>query len=280
MTEKRPGWTLAVIPEAGSEVRQFRVTRRTVFLIAAFIAMLTLYAAVETMLFWSVARKASDVEPLRKKVRELESSSSELAQMGQDLVKLKAFQQQVRRVLAGQDASGLKGILPSSASDTAGMTNFADLEAGRPFPGSPVTEARSLRGVNYTVMDIPNHPPVRGYLTRSFSASESHQGPAHHGVDIAAKEGSPVLAAADGLVLFADWTYRFGNLVLISHRSGYISIYGHNQVIFVRAGDRVQQGEPIALLGNSGQSTAPHLHFEIWEDGSPVDPMKLMQSLP
>ena len=92
MTEKRPGWTLAVIPEAGSEVRQFRVTRRTVFLIAAFIAMLTLYAAVETMLFWSVARKASDVEPLRKTVRELESSSSELAQMGQDFAEVLRLQ--------------------------------------------------------------------------------------------------------------------------------------------------------------------------------------------
>ena len=273
---KRRSWTVVLIPESESNVRQLRLSRNTVLVVASFAVLLVLYAVTETVLFWTVAQKASEVEPLRKKVRKLESSSGELAQVGQDLVKLRAFQQQVRRLLAGQGVSGIDQAM----TDTLDFTDFSKLGEGQPFPGSPVTEARSLRGVNYTVMDIPNHPPVRGYVTRSFYTAEAHNRPAHHGVDIAAKEGSPVLAAAGGLVLFADWTYRYGNLVLISHRSGYISIYGHNQVMFVRAGDRVQQGEPIALLGNSGQSTAPHLHFEIWEDGSPVDPMKLMESIP
>ena len=129
-------------------------------------------------------------------------------------------------------------------------------------------------------MDIPNSPPVRGYITRDFFTAKSHRLTAHHGVDIAAKEGTPVLAAAEGLVLFSDWTYRYGYLVLISHRSGYVTFYGHNQALFVRAGERVKQGEPIALVGSSGQSTAPHLHFEIWADGTPVDPVDLMQSIP
>jgi murein DD-endopeptidase MepM/ murein hydrolase activator NlpD len=246
---------------------------------ASFVILLTMYATVETVLFWAVAQRAKVVEPQRKKERELESSSSELAQMGQELVTLRAFQQQVKRLLSQQGIPSGQGAGQDIGQEALSAADI-ELEEGSPFPGSPVSEARSLRGANYTAMDIPNHPPVRGYITRNFYPAASHNMPAHHGVDIAAKEGSPVLAAADGLVLFADWTYRFGNLVLISHRSGYISIYGHNQVIFVHAGDRVQQGEPIALLGSSGQSTAPHLHFEIWDDGSPVDPMVLMQSIP
>jgi murein DD-endopeptidase MepM/ murein hydrolase activator NlpD len=277
---KRRGWTLVLIPDGDSESRQFRLSRKVVVMLVSFVVLLTMYATVETVLFWAVAQRAKGVEPLRKKVRELESSSSELAQMGQELVQLRAFQQQVKRMLSQQGISSGRELGPDTGREALSSADTELLEEGRPFPGSPVSEARSLRGANYTAMDIPNHPPVRGYITRKFYTAESHNMPAHHGVDIAAKEGSPVLAAADGLVLFADWTYRFGNLVLISHRSGYISIYGHNQVMFARAGDRVQQGEPIALLGNSGQSTAPHLHFEIWEDGSPVDPMVLMQSIP
>ena len=241
------------------------------------VALLVAYSIVETVLFWTVARKAAEVEPLRQKVRELESSSSELADLGEEMVKLRAFEQQVRRLLAGQAMSEDRN---ASWADSGLAALTEDLSESRPFAINPVGEARSLRGANYTATDIPNSPPVRGYITRNFFTAKSHRLTAHHGVDIAAKEGTPVLAAGDGLVLFSDWTYRYGNLVLISHRSGYISIYGHNQVLFARAGERVHQGEPIALVGSSGQSTAPHLHFELWADGTPVDPVRLMQSIP
>jgi len=129
-------------------------------------------------------------------------------------------------------------------------------------------------------MDLPTLIPVRGYMTRAFLIAKSPRWIAHNGLDIAAREGTPVLAAADGLVLFADWTYQYGNLVAVMHRSGYTSFYGHNQVLFVKPGERIRQGQPIALLGNSGVSTAPHLHFEIWQDGSPVDPTTLLRTSP
>jgi murein DD-endopeptidase MepM/ murein hydrolase activator NlpD len=232
------------------------------------------------VLFWTVAHKAAQVEPLRKKVSELENSSTELADLGQQITKLRSFEQQVRRVLAGRELANESPALSWPDSSTAFVSGASEFEPGRPFTGNPVGEARSLRSSNYTPMDVPNSPPVRGYITRSFYTAQAPRLTAHHGVDIAAKEGTPVLAAGDGLVLFADWTYRYGNLVLISHRSGFVSFYGHNETMFVRAGERVKQGEPVALVGSSGQSTAPHLHFEIWADGTPVDPVKLMQSIP
>ncbi len=276
---KRHGWTFVVIPDSESHARQFRLSRKIVLTLIGFVLLLAAYSIVETVLFWTVARKAAKVEPLRAKVRELENSSTELADLGQQVAKLRAFEQRVRRMLAGRTLGEQSSVLtlPDSA---AFMPGVSEDESGRPISASPVGEAHSLRGSNYTAMDIPNSPPVRGYITRNFYTAKSHRLTAHHGVDIAAKEGTPVLSAGDGLVLFSDWTYRFGNLVLISHRSGFVSFYGHNEVLFVRAGERVKQGEPIALVGNSGQSTAPHLHFEIWEDGTPLDPVKLMQSIP
>jgi murein DD-endopeptidase MepM/ murein hydrolase activator NlpD len=99
----------------------------------------------------------------------------------------------------------------------------------------------------------------------------------HIGLDIAAKEGTPVLAAATGIIMFAGWTYPYGQLILISHPSGFSTFYGHNQAMLVTAGENVVQGQPIGLLGNSGRSTAPHLHFEIWEEDHPIDPLTMLQ---
>ncbi len=277
---KRRGWTFVVIPDSESHARQFRLSRKIVLTLIGFVLLLGAYAIIETVLFWTVARKAAEVEPLRAKVRELESSSTELADLGQQVATLRAFEQRVRRLLAGRGLEDQGNRLPWPDSAAVFKQGMSEDESGRPITSSPVGEAHSLRGSNFTAMDIPNSPPVRGYITRNFYTAKSHRLTAHHGVDIAAKEGTPVLAAGDGLVLFSDWTYRYGNLVLISHRSGFVSFYGHNEVLFVRAGERVKQGEPIALVGSSGQSTAPHLHFEIWEDGTPLDPVKLMQSIP
>jgi murein DD-endopeptidase MepM/ murein hydrolase activator NlpD len=145
---------------------------------------------------------------------------------------------------------------------------------------SPVADARRLGSYSYTAMDVPTLPPVHGYVSRRFLDPATFHQASHRGLDIAAREGTPILAAADGIVLFSDWTYRFGNLVVLAHRSGYTTFYGHNQVLFARPGEHVRQGEPIALLGNSGVSTAPHLHFEVWQDGSPMDPMTLLKAAP
>ena len=98
----------------------------------------------------------------------------------------------------------------------------------------------------------------------------------HLGIDIAGKKGTPVRAAADGVVLFANWTDDLGNLIIINHLNNFLTYYGHNQVLLKRERGSVKKGEIIALLGSSGKSTAPHLHFEIWKDGMPVDPQEYL----
>jgi murein DD-endopeptidase MepM/ murein hydrolase activator NlpD len=86
-----------------------------------------------------------------------------------------------------------------------------------------------------------------------------------------------IIAAADGNVVFSGWTYNDGYVVIMSHTSGFMSLYKHNQTILKSAGSFVRRGEPIATLGTSGTtSSGPHLHFEIWKDGIPVDPSTYM----
>jgi murein DD-endopeptidase MepM/ murein hydrolase activator NlpD len=245
--------------------------------------LIIVYALVETVLFWTVARRAAQVEPLRHRVTELESSSGELAKLTSELTRLKSFEQQLRRVLSGKEGGTLEELPGVSTQfeqlPTGDITGTPDETGARPA-ASPVGEAHVLGSSGYTAMDVPTVPPVRGYVTRQFIPAKPFSEISHHGLDIAAREGTPVLAAGDGLVVFSDWTYRYGNLVVIAHRSGYVTFYGHNQVLFARPGTHVVQGEPIALVGNSGVSTAPHLHFEIWRDGSPVDPTTVLKAAP
>jgi murein DD-endopeptidase MepM/ murein hydrolase activator NlpD len=280
---KGRGWKLLVIPEDESGVRQFHLPRKVVITIVAAAILILLYATVETVLFWIVAQRAAQVEPLRRKVTELEGSNGELARMGAELTKLKSFEQQLRRALSGKDENALESLpwssLPSF-EDLPGEKSPEQSSGVMKASTSPVADARSLGGYSYTAMDIPTLPPVHGYVSRRYLNPASFRQISHRGLDIAAREGTPVLAAADGVVLFSDWTYRFGNLIVVAHRSGFTTFYGHNQVLFARPGERVHQGEPIALLGNSGVSTAPHLHFEVWQDGSPVDPMTLLKAVP
>jgi murein DD-endopeptidase MepM/ murein hydrolase activator NlpD len=107
--------------------------------------------------------------------------------------------------------------------------------------------------------------------------SEEFDGTTHLGMDIAGKAGDPVVAAADGKVIFAGWDTLYGNLLKISHAGGLLTAYGHNDRMLVKFRDQVKQGQLVAYLGNTGKSTAPHLHFEVLEGTKPVNPRQYLQ---
>jgi murein DD-endopeptidase MepM/ murein hydrolase activator NlpD len=94
----------------------------------------------------------------------------------------------------------------------------------------------------------------------------------HTGIDVAAQEGSPVLAAAPGIVLRAGRRGGYGNAVEIDNGSGISTLYGHALALKVKEGDSVKAGEPVALVGHTGRATGSHLHFEVRKDGKPIDP--------
>lgn len=114
--------------------------------------------------------------------------------------------------------------------------------------------------------------PSSGYITKEFSPESGHLG-----IDFGLRIGSPVYAAAGGLVIFADYTVDYGYTIIIQHDSGYITMYKHCSTLLKKTQDYVRQGELIALSGNSGKkSTGPHLHFEIWHYGKPINPEILL----
>ncbi len=129
--------------------------------------------------------------------------------------------------------------------------------------------------------DTPDIWPTKGNISSPFGLRTdpiSGQMKIHEGVDIAAEYGSPVYATASGTVTQASYVEGYGNLVEIQHAENIVTRYGHNSIILVNAGQKVEKGNIIALIGNTGYSTGPHCHYEVRIGGTAVNPIPFMQT--
>ncbi len=127
----------------------------------------------------------------------------------------------------------------------------------------------------------PSGMPVAGYVSSGFGARtdplEGHSA-RHLGIDFSAPLGSPITAAADGVVTWSGQRSGYGNVVEVDHGNGYMTRYAHNSENVAQAGQRVQAGQVIAKVGSTGRSTGPHCHFEVWLNDRPVNPMAYVKS--
>ncbi|RRJ85340.1 M23 family metallopeptidase [Aestuariirhabdus litorea] len=124
---------------------------------------------------------------------------------------------------------------------------------------------------------IAGRPVKKGWMSSRFGRrTDPINGrlAMHQGVDFAGKKGSDVITVASGVVTWSGKRSGYGLLVEINHGSGYVTRYGHNESSLVKVGDLVKKGQTIALMGSSGRSTGPHVHFEVFRNGRPVDPAK------
>jgi murein DD-endopeptidase MepM/ murein hydrolase activator NlpD len=122
-------------------------------------------------------------------------------------------------------------------------------------------------------------PVMEGYISSYFGGRtdpfDGHEA-VHKGVDFAGAAGEQVMSVASGVVVRAEPTSGYGNLVEINHGNGYVTRYGHNQRVLVAVGDMVVRGQPIALMGSTGRSTGPHVHFEVLRNGQQINPLSFI----
>ena len=153
----------------------------------------------------------------------------------------------------------------------------ADFEIPRsPEEGEYVKNFEQEEKYNLAVLNT-NPLPVHGlffYKPVNGMISSHYQADIHHfGVDIAAAPKESVLATLDGTVMYAGYDPNQGNVIQLQHKNGFVSVYKHNELLLKEPGEQVVAGEAIALVGNTGKlSTGPHLHFELWYNGKPVNP--------
>jgi murein DD-endopeptidase MepM/ murein hydrolase activator NlpD len=136
-------------------------------------------------------------------------------------------------------------------------------------------KAQEPRTINLSPKDTPLErlffsPPVSGEISAGFMPDKEH-----YGVDVLAPKNTAIKAAMDGYVFLSDWTLETGNTIGIQHSSNLITFYKHNSVLLKKVGSMVKAGEAVAVIGNTGtMSNGPHLHFELWYKGKPIDPIE------
>ena len=136
----------------------------------------------------------------------------------------------------------------------------------------------SLAAHSNRLAATPSILPTQGWLSSAFSAMREHPilhvARPHEGIDVSAPMGTPIEAPAAGVVRSTGWEAGYGNTIEIDHGFGIVTRFAHTSRILVHQGEHVQRGQRIALVGNTGLTTGPHLHYEVHVNGKPVDPLR------
>ena len=306
------GWNRFVVSNASDKRYYLGVSSRAVRLIAIGLPLLILGGFLLSIL--SVKDLKTDktqlqnflIEKASGHKTEIGKRDSELAILNEQFAELLSLETQLREV-AGVDSLGItpgqeggggqggrggsNGILRSS--DTRPHEDLL-LKIREYSPDELLHEMsitresfsdllETLRKEQQRLASIPSINPVAcpdawfssgfGYRKDPLSGKRRF----HEGIDIVAWRNTPIIAPADGVVVFSGWRSGLGNAIEIEHGHGYMTTYGHNEKLMVKKGDHVTRGDKIALLGNSGRSTGPHLHYEISLNGKLINPYRYVK---
>ena len=253
--EGRRRWTVIVMRQGQVGSRTLALSLRRALVLGG-IALVALAATFFLAGRWTgeLASKASS-QALEAEIRDLQSENATLGRVAERVAGLEAQYQQLRSVMGGEAGASRRDILlpPLSEEDASRRRDAEAEDAGYIWP---------VVG--------------RGFITRTFEDTASAPIEEHAGVDIAVPVGSYVRSARGGVVAETGDDVAYGLYVRVVHDEEVSSLYAHNSWLFVSPGDSVEIGEVIALSGNSGRSTAPHLHVEIELAGVPVDPLEYL----
>jgi murein DD-endopeptidase MepM/ murein hydrolase activator NlpD len=256
--------------ETFEEIFSLRLTLMNVFVVATIGAFLIIFVTTFIIAFTPLREYIPGYasSKLKKDATELALKSDSLSNA---LKKNEAYIESIKKVLTG-DLNYAKFNKDSILASTAETVSEKELQ---PTTADLKLREEVAREDKYNLFEKAKprvttvlFSPVKGIITQKYDAKEKH-----FAVDIALAKNTPIKATLNGTVIFADWTPTNGNVIILRHNNGFISVYKHAASITKEQGDIVRTGEVIALAGSTGQeSTGVHLHFELWKDGYPIDP--------
>lgn len=194
------------------------------------------------------------------------------------IVKREAYMQNIKKIILGKDSSYAdprladeendKKLLSSEALIDLNDVSEEDAALRAGFEHNDEGSFIPVGGQGVTLNQLNFITPVQGVVSSEFDADIEH-----YGIDIACKKDEPIKSTADGTVILSSWTEDTGYVLAIQHGDNLISVYKHNSGLVKRAGDFVEAGSVVAFAGSTGELTSgPHLHFELWFNGNPVNP--------
>lgn len=279
LTKLRYKYRLVLINEDNFEQKvSFRLSRLNVIALTGVFAILWIAITTYAIAFTSLREYIPGyTDPsLANQVYKMELSLDSL----ENVYNLQNnYMLNIKRILNGEDAE------ENVEEGQAGMFDYSDIENVTSVEDSILrVEVESQSAFNLYFYDsqateyerkLSNKgpmvffKPINGIITNQFNSAIKH-----FGIDMVAERNDAVKAAYDGMVIFADWTINTGYVIAIQHPNNFISVYKHNSALLKHQGEMVLSGDPIAIIGDSGeQSSGPHLHFELWANGSPVNPL-------
>lgn len=295
-------WTVLVVPHGAGRSRSLHVSH-TMLKIASGVGAAVLLTAV-TLTFTAIAKSVdlSRMDGLERQnallAAELQQTRGIISQLGDTVSAIQRRDAQVR-LLAGLDPTdpdvqraGIGGPATRPSDDEEVL---AEESLGREALAEHADMSDLLRHANLLAADwdqvvdgLRNHTdllartpsifPTSGHVSSPFAQARLHPifniRMPHEGIDISAPMGTPIIAAAAGVVVEVGNESGYGNLITIDHGNGVVTRYGHCSRIVARVGQRVQRGDRIAYVGSTGISTGPHLHYEVIVNGKPVNPRK------
>lgn len=255
MSPPRARWTVLLTREGEAQSHRFVLSPSRVVALAV-VGLLGLAGAFQVGRWAAGLETPGRITELEGEVDSLRAESGRVQQLAVALDRMERSYDRLRRVMTGE--------VEPSAGDVL-------LPAVGPSDGRSPDSSRRLTAAEPGPRLWPLVEP--GFVTRAFGDTSSIRDGGHVGLDIAVPSGSYIRAAGAGVVEESGEDREYGRFVRIAHGDGLRSLYAHASWVFAAKGDTVEAGEVIALSGNTGRSTAPHLHLEIEQDGELVDPL-------
>lgn len=297
---KRRRWTVVFVPHGSEPSKIVEVSYGVIKMAAGGLALGV--AAALVVGYATVARTADLSRTSRlqdenvKLSREIGELHGRLSSLSDTLTQISQRNDKIR-ILANLDpidpsvqAAGIGGPTlaprPGLPGDGPAMRKTQEIRVDlnalirrADLLASSFEEAKdSLASHSQRLAATPSIMPTQGWLTSAFSSMREHPilhiARPHEGIDVTAPMGSPIEAPAAGTVTDAGWESGYGNTVTIDHGYGVVTKFAHCSKLLVRTGQHVSRGTKIALVGNTGLATGPHLHYEVHVNGRPVDPLK------
>jgi murein DD-endopeptidase MepM/ murein hydrolase activator NlpD len=257
--------------ESYEEIGFIRLSRLNIMAIIG-ILVLFLIALVYVTIAYTPVREFIPGYPDAMMSHNIRQNAMKLDSIQRELVMRDQYFLNINRIVNGErpedflnDTSTIQGandiVFSRSLNDSILRQKVEAEEQFRLSISERSTERKELHDIHFFT-------PVQGIITNRFNPLENH-----YGIDLVAGPNEVVKAALDGTVTMATWTLETGYVIQIQHASNIMSVYKHNAELFKSVGMRVNAGDVIAIIGNSGElTTGPHLHFELWHNGVPLNP--------
>lgn len=251
------------------EKLSLKLSRLNVFFIVGFLTIFLISSTILLIAFTPLREYIPGYSStaLRKRALELSLTTDSLQRQ---LTYNQRYLMNIRNIVEGKPVINFADTLITDSTVNASLshkiTNQEEqlrefVEEEERFNLQPAKIQDKLKNISFFT-------PVKGLVTNEFNPKEQHLG-----IDIVAKKNEVIKAARDGVVILAEWTSETGFVMIIQHPGDFISVYKHNSALLKEQGEFVEAGDPVAIIGNSGElTTGPHLHFELWYNGNPVNP--------